>query len=101
MTILRLKQIEDLRQMLIQQNQLVEYPEEKETERPTLDGIKEDNKGNRLLQKMGWKEGEGLGPSKMGILNPVKPQIIPKGVGIGSVKMKIGKAKLSKKNILS
>ncbi|KAJ3276855.1 hypothetical protein HDV01_002910 [Terramyces sp. JEL0728] len=99
MTILRLNQIQDLREILHRQVQQVEYPEEKLTERPTMDGIKQDNKGNQLLQKMGWKEGEGLGPSKEGILKPIKPTLVPKGAGIGSVK--ISKGKISKKNLLT
>jgi RNA-binding protein 5/10 len=30
------------------------------------EGIKEDNIGNRLLQKMGWKAGTGLGKNSTG-----------------------------------
>eukprot|EP00884_Botryococcus_braunii_P010453 jgi/Botrbrau1/19409/Bobra.0338s0036.1 len=33
--------------------------------------IKEDNIGHRLLQKMGWKEGEGLGTRGDGIAAPI------------------------------
>jgi len=35
-------------------------------EEPTKAGIKNDNIGNRMLQKMGWQEGEGLGKEKSG-----------------------------------
>lgn len=35
-------------------------------EEPTKAGIGADNKGNRLLQKMGWQEGMGLGKSNQG-----------------------------------
>src|SRR5438045_3076995 len=31
-----------------------------------------DNKGNKLLQKMGWKEGQGLGRNGTGILDPIQ-----------------------------
>uniref|UniRef100_A0A2N9FUY4 G-patch domain-containing protein n=1 Tax=Fagus sylvatica TaxID=28930 RepID=A0A2N9FUY4_FAGSY len=33
--------------------------------------IQADNVGHRLLSKMGWKEGEGLGSSKNGIADPI------------------------------
>ncbi|OMO80857.1 SWAP/Surp [Corchorus olitorius] len=33
--------------------------------------IQSDNVGHRLLSKMGWKEGEGLGSSKNGISDPI------------------------------
>ena len=35
-------------------------------EEPTRDGIKMDNVGNRMLQKMGWQEGQGLGKGNQG-----------------------------------
>ena len=35
-------------------------------EEPTKAGIGSDNVGNRLLQKMGWQEGMGLGKSNQG-----------------------------------
>lgn len=33
--------------------------------------IKEDNIGFKMLQKLGWTEGEGLGSSGSGIVEPV------------------------------
>lgn len=33
--------------------------------------LKDDNVGYRLLQKMGWNEGEGLGQDGSGIIHPV------------------------------
>ncbi|XVF22983.1 hypothetical protein REPUB_Repub12eG0218000 [Reevesia pubescens] len=33
--------------------------------------IQSDNVGHKLLSKMGWKEGEGLGSSKSGISDPI------------------------------
>lgn len=33
--------------------------------------LTEENKGFQMLQKLGWKDGEGLGASKSGIVNPI------------------------------
>lgn len=35
-------------------------------EEPTKGGIKDDNIGNRMLQRMGWQEGQGLGRDNQG-----------------------------------
>jgi RNA-binding protein 5/10 len=53
-------------------------------EQPTKYGIGEDNIGNRLLQNMGWKAGEGLGKNKNGIVDPIQPEIYTAGVGLGA-----------------
>jgi hypothetical protein len=45
--------------------------------------ISEDNIGNKLLQKMGWKAGEGLGAQKDGITAPI--EVCPSFVSIGQV----------------
>ena len=39
--------------------------------------------GQKMLEKMGWKEGEGLGTNKDGIKDPVlsKPKKNKKGLG--------------------
>ena len=34
--------------------------------------IKEENVGRKMLEKMGWKEGEGLGREGAGRLEPVR-----------------------------
>ena len=35
-------------------------------EEPTKEGIGNDNIGNKLLKKMGWTDGQGLGKSNQG-----------------------------------
>jgi pSer/pThr/pTyr-binding forkhead associated (FHA) protein len=44
-----------------------------------------ENIGNRLLQKMGWKEGQGLGSSGSGIIDPIQAQFREGRAGLGSV----------------
>ena len=54
------------------------------TEQPTRHGIKSDNIGNQMLQKLGWQTGTGLGKKGEGIVNPVKIQVngLKKGLGL-------------------
>ena len=37
--------------------------------------IDKSNRGYKMLQKLGFKEGESLGKGNKGILNPLKPEI--------------------------
>lgn len=53
-------------------------------EQPTKTGIGKDNIGNQLLQKLGWKEGQGLGKDAAGIVEPVKAEAYSRGVGLGA-----------------
>ncbi|KAK4411036.1 SURP and G-patch domain-containing protein 1-like protein [Sesamum angolense] len=47
--------------------------------------IQADNIGHRLLSKMGWKEGEGLGSSKSGIAAPIMAGDVKKdNLGVGA-----------------
>ncbi|CAG5128162.1 unnamed protein product [Candidula unifasciata] len=62
----------------------VEFPEPVVYEEPTKFGIKEDNIGNKLLQKMGWSEGQGLGKSNQGITDPIEAQRRSKTAGLGA-----------------
>ncbi|XP_031375272.1 SURP and G-patch domain-containing protein 1-like protein [Punica granatum] len=49
--------------------------------------IQADNVGHRLLSKMGWKEGEGLGSSRSGIADPIMAGEVKKdNLGIGAQK---------------
>ncbi|KAJ0693145.1 putative SURP and G-patch domain-containing protein [Helianthus annuus] len=47
--------------------------------------IQADNVGHRLLSKMGWKEGEGLGSSRSGIADPILAGSVKKdNLGVGA-----------------
>ncbi|KAL3622473.1 hypothetical protein CASFOL_033884 [Castilleja foliolosa] len=47
--------------------------------------IQADNVGHRLLSKMGWKEGEGLGSSRSGIADPIMAGDVKKdNLGVGA-----------------
>ncbi|XP_070599313.1 angiogenic factor with G patch and FHA domains 1 [Erythrolamprus reginae] len=46
--------------------------------------ISENNKGHKLLEKMGWKKGEGLGKCGGGIKDPIKLQLHRKHAGLGA-----------------
>lgn len=47
------------------------------------DLLSEDNVGNKMLKKLGWSEGEGLGKNKSGITAPIDVQIRGANVGLG------------------
>lgn len=47
--------------------------------------IQADNVGHKLLSKMGWKEGEGLGSSKTGIADPIMAgNVKTNNLGVGA-----------------
>lgn len=48
--------------------------------------LRGSNKGYRMLQKIGWKEGEGLGRDKQGILEPIATEFRRTRAGIGRQK---------------
>ncbi|XP_049794341.1 RNA-binding protein 5-like isoform X1 [Schistocerca nitens] len=53
-------------------------------EEPTRAGIGSENVGNRLLQKMGWQEGMGLGKSNQGRTSIVQTDVRNPTAGLGS-----------------
>lgn len=46
--------------------------------------LEKSNKGFVMLEKMGWKEGEGLGSTKEGRTEPLQPQKRPLRTGLGN-----------------
>lgn len=53
-------------------------------EEPTKAGIGSDNVGNKLLQKMGWSEGMGLGKSNQGRTNIIETERRVASAGLGA-----------------
>lgn len=37
----------------------------------------------RIMENMGWKEGEALGKSSQGIVEPIQPNVNKHGAGLG------------------
>lgn len=65
------------------------YLKSREMEMPpvtssVLEPIGADNKGNKLLQKMGWTEGQGLGKSNQGRTTIIQAEQRVSSVGLGS-----------------
>ncbi|KAJ7335873.1 hypothetical protein JRQ81_013814 [Phrynocephalus forsythii] len=46
--------------------------------------ISDNNRGHKMLEKMGWKKGEGLGKSSSGMKDPINLQMNRKHAGLGS-----------------
>ncbi|XP_041347770.1 RNA-binding protein 5-like isoform X2 [Gigantopelta aegis] len=59
-------------------------PTEELYEEPTKAGIGGDNIGSKLLQKMGWAPGAGLGKGKQGITVPIEAKRRVQTAGLGA-----------------
>ncbi|XP_018412771.1 PREDICTED: angiogenic factor with G patch and FHA domains 1 isoform X2 [Nanorana parkeri] len=46
--------------------------------------INDSNKGRKMLEKMGWKKGEGLGKTGDGMRDPIQLQLHKKQAGLGT-----------------
>ncbi|KAI9375313.1 GC-rich sequence DNA-binding factor-like protein-domain-containing protein [Aspergillus egyptiacus] len=53
--------------------------------------------GARMLAKMGYVQGQGLGSSGQGIVNPIEAQARPQGIGLGAVREKTKQARAEEK----
>ncbi|CAH1098538.1 unnamed protein product [Psylliodes chrysocephalus] len=59
-------------------------PHEKTQVASVDQSINKENKGFKLLAKMGWKEGQSLGKSGDGLLEPIKPVSNEGNAGVGA-----------------
>ncbi|KAL4958407.1 GC-rich sequence DNA-binding factor-like protein-domain-containing protein [Aspergillus filifer] len=64
---------------------------------PAGGGIAANSFGARMLAKMGHVQGQGLGSSGQGIVNPIEAQARPQGIGLGAVKEKSKEARAEEK----
>ncbi|GAA5967740.1 hypothetical protein JCM11641_005751 [Rhodosporidiobolus odoratus] len=58
----------------------------KPVEQPNKDGLEESNKGLKMLEKMGWSSGAGLGASGDGRVAPVQAAQFQQRAGLGASK---------------
>ncbi|GFR82439.1 RNA-binding protein 5 [Elysia marginata] len=59
-------------------------PEPVMFEQPTKEGIGGENIGNKLLQKMGWSQGQGLGKANQGRTDPIEARRRNQMSGLGA-----------------
>ncbi|GAA5999860.1 hypothetical protein JCM10207_005943 [Rhodosporidiobolus poonsookiae] len=55
-------------------------------EQPNKDGLDESNAGRKMLEKMGWSAGAGLGATGSGRVDAVQATQFAQGAGLGSTK---------------
>jgi hypothetical protein len=53
-------------------------------EQPTQAGLSESNVGSRMMSKMGWTKGKGLGRSNQGIVDPIEATRRQRSAGLGA-----------------
>jgi hypothetical protein len=51
---------------------------------PHAQALTDDNEGHKLLRRMGWQEGSGLGAEGGGIVEPIRETVKKDKTGIGS-----------------
>lgn len=56
-------------------------------------GMNNNSFAAKMMAKMGYVAGQGLGSSGQGIINPIETKLRPQGVGLGAVKEKSQQAK--------
>ncbi|KAH6939397.1 hypothetical protein HPB50_017792 [Hyalomma asiaticum] len=77
-----------------------DFPHKQDSEPASVDKpLQEDNKGFKLLHKMGWKEGAGLGKHQQGATEPIKVKATNsrKGLGHGGPSMEDKAARILSK----
>jgi len=52
--------------------------------------IGDDNVGKKMLEKLGWTKGEGLGKNRSGITAPISAKTFEKNTGLGFAKSNVG-----------
>lgn len=64
----------------------VQQPRRGDRGAPTASAVNPDSFAARMMAKMGYQAGQGLGKSGAGILNPIEVKMRPQGVGVGAVR---------------
>ncbi|CBF81630.1 hypothetical protein AN5578.2 [Aspergillus nidulans FGSC A4] len=67
------------------------------TKQSSGNGLAANSFGARMLAKMGYVQGQGLGSSGQGIVNPIEAQARPQGIGLGAVREKSKAARTEEK----
>ncbi|KAL4976673.1 GC-rich sequence DNA-binding factor-like protein-domain-containing protein [Aspergillus desertorum] len=67
------------------------------TKQSSGNGFAASSFGARMLAKMGYVQGQGLGSSGQGIVNPIEAQARPQGIGLGAVREKSKAARTEEK----